>query len=88
MTPHQVAIAQALGRCSFLPASADKRFARDMAFLAKHSPNREITERQALNLMRLAWRYRRQMPANLVPTERPYWPEHQSENREGRAPHG
>jgi hypothetical protein len=71
VTPRQIDTARALGRCSFLPGTADKRFARDLAFLAEHSPEREITERQALNLQRLAWKYRRQMPAALIPDEQP-----------------
>lgn len=71
MTPEQIATAKALGNCSFPPGTADKRFARNMAFLAEHSPEREITERKDLNLRRLAYRYRRQMPAALVPAEKP-----------------
>jgi hypothetical protein len=64
MTDHQIRVAQALALCTFLTASDDKRFARDMA---NRSPDLALSERQALHLERLAWRYRRQMPADLVP---------------------
>ncbi len=57
--------ADALARCSFLPGSWDKRFARDMAARTEFSP------RQAANIARLAWKYRRQMPAALVPASDP-----------------
>lgn len=66
MTPRQRAIAEALGRCTFLPGSAHKRFAHNMAFHAEHMPDKPLTEKQAAHLVRLAWRYRRQMPADLA----------------------
>lgn len=71
MTDHQRAIALALGQCSFLPASAQKRFARDIAYVAEHSPDKELTPRQWHYLQVMAYRYRRQMPSNLVPAEKP-----------------
>lgn len=71
MTPFQVIRAQALERCSLLPASADKRFIRDMAFRPRQAPPPSLTERQALHLERLAWKYRRQLDRSLVPTVRP-----------------
>ena len=55
----------ALGRCIFLPASWDKRFARALAEM----PEDKITERQRRNVIRLAWKYRRQMPHDLVPSK-------------------
>jgi hypothetical protein len=55
---------QALGRCTFLPASSDKRFARSLAVM----PADRITERQRRHVIRLAWKYRRQMPRDLVPS--------------------
>ena len=54
--------AAALARCSFLPGSWDKRFVRDVASLKTHTPL------QAANIDRLAWKYRRQLPARLVPS--------------------
>lgn len=54
----------ALARCRFLPAHPHKRFARQLA--AQTTP---LTERQARHLIRLAWRYRRSMPPDLVPSK-------------------
>jgi hypothetical protein len=71
MTDHQRAVAEALSRCSFLPGSHDKRFARDMGASARQTPTPDLTERQATHLDRLAFKYRRQMPAHLVPSEKP-----------------
>lgn len=67
MTPDQAAVAEALSRCTFLRGSHDKRFARDLAAYIYL----DLTERQAAHLNRLAWKYRRQMPAHLVPKEKP-----------------
>lgn len=53
----------ALATCRFLPGHPDKRFARDMA----NVPVERVTERQRRHIIRLAWRYRRSMPADLVP---------------------
>ena len=58
---------RALGGCTFLPASWDKRFARALAMM----PADKITERQRRNVIRLAWKYRRQMPDDLVPSRMP-----------------
>lgn len=54
---------KALAQCTFLPGSAHKRFARDLP----HA--KELTEAQVRHLIRLCWRYRRQMPADLVPSK-------------------
>ncbi|NUQ07033.1 MAG: hypothetical protein HUU31_24340 [Anaerolineae bacterium] len=61
MTPEQIAQAKALVRCTFLPGSYDKRFAKDMAFYAVHQPGRELTEKQAALLEKMMHRYRRQL---------------------------
>jgi hypothetical protein len=53
----------ALARCTFLPASAHQRFSRHIGAMALAA----ITEAQWAHVMRLAWRYRRQMPSSLVP---------------------
>jgi ABC-type phosphonate transport system ATPase subunit len=55
----------ALGRCTFLPGSAHKRFARQVSAM----PLEKITEAQRRHVIRLAWRYRRQMPRDLVPSK-------------------
>lgn len=55
----------ALGQCTFLPGCSHKRFARDIQYV----PAEKLTERQRRHLVRLAWRYRRQMPWDLVPSK-------------------
>lgn len=62
--------ALALARCTMLPGSWDKRFARDMAALAA-ARDSTISPTQAANIDRLAWKYRRQMPSLLVPASDP-----------------
>lgn len=66
MSPAVIAIARALGDCFFLPASWDKRFARQMAYVAEHSPDKDLTDKQIANLIRLAHKYRRQMPTGAL----------------------
>ena len=66
MTEAEILISKALGHCSFLPASWDKRFCRDMAFVAEHSREVELSEFQNANLLRLAYKYRRQLPTTIV----------------------
>jgi hypothetical protein len=55
----------ALARVRFLPGHPNKRFARDVATV----PIEKLTERQRRHIIRLAWRYRRQMPFDLVPSK-------------------
>jgi hypothetical protein len=71
MTPDEIALATALGQCSYPPATANKRFARNMAFLAKNSPEKELSDRQRHYMQQMAWTYRRQIPAHLVPVSKP-----------------
>jgi len=71
VTEHQSLVAQALERCSMLPCTAEKRFARDMAFRSRHPAPSPLTARQAKYLEQLAWKFRRQMPPSLVPAEKP-----------------
>ncbi len=61
MTPDQIDKALKLRRCSFLPGSWDKRFARDIGFVAEHHPAKELTERQSKCLDNLVHKYRRQI---------------------------
>jgi hypothetical protein len=56
---------KALGQCTFPPATAQKRFARQVAAMYLD----KITEKQWRYVIRLAWRYRRQMPPDLVPSK-------------------
>ena len=58
--------AKALANCTFLPASWDKRFARDMARQA-NAETPVFSEKQIENINRLAWKYRRQISEKLVP---------------------
>ena len=71
MTEHEIRLAKALASCSYLPGSSQKRFARDIGFLAEHSPEKEISERQRYYMEIMAWRMRRQMPRSLVPDSKP-----------------
>jgi hypothetical protein len=57
--------AMALGHLNYLPGSWDKRFARAVASAA--AAGTPLSEKQAANVERLAWKYRRQLPARLVP---------------------
>lgn len=66
MTPRQLEIIAALDRVTFPPATSQKRFARDMVALARAKPDHVLTEKQADYLTKLAWRFRRQMPAHLA----------------------
>jgi hypothetical protein len=56
---------RALSQCTFLPGSAHKRFARQVA----QQPLETVSEKQRQHVIRLAWRYRRQMPLELIPTK-------------------
>lgn len=64
MTDDERAVALALGKVNYLPASWDKRFGRDMAALAQQ-PDAALTEPQRTSLWRLRHRYRRQIPTNV-----------------------
>jgi hypothetical protein len=67
MTPHEIELAMELDGCGCTGA----RFMRDMSYAAKHDPEREITDRQRYYMEMLAWRYRRQIAAHLVPETKP-----------------
>jgi hypothetical protein len=71
VTPHEITLAKALGSCSYMPGSSQKRFAKDISFLAEHSPERELSLRQRHYMELMAWRYRRQLPESLVPKAKP-----------------
>ena len=65
MTEKERGLVQALASCRFLPGSWDKRFVKDMAAQTL------VTEKQAQQIARLAWKYRRQIPPAIRPTVEP-----------------
>lgn len=66
MTDDERRMARALtpGHVSYVPGSADKRFAYTLAAIAQGT-DPMITVRQAAHLRRLVWRYRRQLSAEV-----------------------
>lgn len=60
MTPEQYVKIHALSLCTFLPASYEKRFVRDMCSLPFDS---ELSEKQTAFLNKLYHRYREQISA-------------------------
>lgn len=60
MTEREQDAARALSKCTYLPGSFEKRFARDMASHAS-SESPQITERQRTWLWKQVFRYRRQI---------------------------
>lgn len=71
MTEFEIELATALARCTFLPGSSHKRFCRNMADVARLSPEKEISLRQRHYMELMAWRYRRQIASHLVPHAKP-----------------
>ncbi len=69
MTPHEIAIVEALYPCSFLPGSSQKRFIRQM-FARDRA--KALTVRQAAYLWAIAWSWRRQLAVDLVDLARMY----------------
>jgi len=63
MTEEQRQLITALNRCTLLPESWDKRFARSLQRLTPETP---LSEKQAEQLERMRRRYRRQL-ARLAP---------------------
>ncbi len=68
MTPHEIELARALGDCCGWVGS---RFMLKMSMTANQQPNTELTLRQRYYMEILAWRYRRQLPASMVPHAKP-----------------
>lgn len=60
MTEPERAMARALGRCSYQPASMAKRFARDLAGQAEMAEPK-ITDKQLVLLRSFITKYRRQI---------------------------
>jgi hypothetical protein len=59
MTDDERAAVAGLWRCTFLPGSWDKRFARA---LAQRDASKPLSDKQRDWLWRLVWKYRRQIP--------------------------
>ncbi len=59
MTDLEVRAACALARCTFVPGTGTKRFARDIAWIAGNT--KLITEGQRAYLWSAVWRFRRQI---------------------------
>lgn len=68
MTHDEITVARAIApsRVTYAPGIGTKRFARDMQFLADHSPERELTPKQHKYLVDVAVRFRRQIPREVV----------------------
>jgi hypothetical protein len=62
----ELAIIAAFKWVSMFPGTSQKRFIRDLISAAEHARDLGITEKQARYLVILAWRYRRQLPAQLA----------------------
>jgi hypothetical protein len=58
MTPETHYLIQRLSKCVFAPATAEKRFIRE---LSRKPVEAELTERQLLYLGQVAYRYRGQL---------------------------
>jgi hypothetical protein len=71
MTEFEMRLAKSLANCSFLPGSSHKRFCRNMADIARLSPEKELSLRQRHYMELMAWRYRRQLPADVIPHNKP-----------------
>ena len=60
MTEQEKDAALALSKCTFLPGSFEKRFARDMASIV-NGEMPQITPKQKIYLWRLTYKFRRQI---------------------------
>lgn len=81
MTDADYRTIQALACCHFYPGSWVKRFVRDLATFPRE---KELSEKQAAALARVAWHYRKQLARHGVAVEtRP--PDALGTDREARA---
>jgi hypothetical protein len=62
---------RALAKARFLPGSPFKRFVADMLAELNARAPRGLTEGQAEQLAHTAWRYRAQLPDDVVPATNP-----------------
>jgi hypothetical protein len=58
-----------LANASMLPGTKDKRFSQEMGKKVRN--DKFFTLGQIAKLEKMAWKYRRQMPAHLVPNAKP-----------------
>lgn len=66
MNKREQLIAMAFKNVTFALGTSQKRFAQAMIWHVDHMPEKPLTPKQARYLTILAWRYRRQMPAELA----------------------
>jgi hypothetical protein len=82
MSSDERLVALALGGCSYMPGSSQKRFGNSICSIAETT--QQITEKQRVYLYLLAIRMRRQIDPNvlaLIPEEKYKQYEEQKENR-------
>lgn len=70
MTDSEKMIARAIAQVTYCPGIGTKRFAREMAFIAEHSPLNPLTPKQSAYLCKVAIRYRRQVAPDVVEVAR------------------
>lgn len=63
MTADQIEISLALGNVRYLPASFDKRFGQNASSRARTEPGKELSDSQNEWLLRILYKYRKQLPA-------------------------
>jgi len=66
MTSNEIKVALALGVCSYQSGSFEKRFAHNIANMAREHPHTPMTERGRAWMWKQARRYRRQLPTDIV----------------------
>lgn len=71
MTDLEISRAIHLGQCRFLSGSTDKAAVKKYAYWATMNALHPLTPAQSAHIERMCWKYRRQMPAHLVPTADP-----------------
>lgn len=68
MTPFEIDLAKALGQVS---GWVGARFMDSIERIAKNAPEQDLSLRQRHYMEIMAWRYRRQLPRDLVPERKP-----------------
>lgn len=66
VTDAEKKMAVALAGCTFVPGTATKRFAKDMAFRAEHGDEKPLTPKQTEYLQTAVIRFRRQIAPDVV----------------------
>jgi len=88
VTEDERTIARAIAQVTYCPGIGTKRFARDMANLAEHKPEHELTPPQRKYLFEVAVRFRRQVPRATVVLARQLLEEITNPPREAAQPEG